>query len=191
MSNTKIVAQAMVECGIGSRFSKFRLAQFHQYFSLMDINAEHDTEFCLIAHDKIDRKRYDAITGVEALAFGQGNPEWASYLHTAQKVMAKIVRRKGSDFENQYLVDPVHGSVYVVNRMFVIEVSPKKRPAPDLPSQVAFNYLEQHGAMDISGKCVIKLFTVHGRVVIIHNGVTHNTLMTPDEFEERYEDCYA
>lgn len=184
MSNAKIVAKALLECGIGSRFSRFHLSQYHEYFSLTDIDSEVGTELCLVAHDKIDRKRFNEISGPEALAYGLQHREWPSYLHTAQKVMAKIVRKPGSDFENKYLVDPAHGSVYVVNQMYVIEVSPKFRPVPELPTQTVFRFLEEHD--NLVGEVAIHVFTVHGRVAVLYDGCLHSTNLTPSEFDDRY-----
>lgn len=172
----KIFAQAFMDCGIGGRFSKFRMYQIKDWVNLIPTDGAADTHSLIYRiHGQIDRRQMKEITSIEALEFGKEYPEWTTFLHTAQKVIAKIVRPGGpgnkyatnpTTPESRYFIHPITQTLYVANRMYILEITPKVRPAPHISTNAVYAYLATRNATVGEGE-VLSVFTELDDVIVV------------------------
>lgn len=198
--NLDIFSRAFRECGIGGRFSKFHLIQFGQWFRLMEHNVEANLRLGFVVHSEINRDLMEEIDSIKALAFGKQYPEWTTYLHTAQKVIAKIVRPGGpgnkystttESPDSRYFIHPITQNLYVANRMYILEISPVVGPAPYISTSAAFAYLKTRNS-NVGENDKVEVFTEYDEVIIVvtdkaSGGVTtHESGVNTATFELMY-----
>jgi len=187
MGNVNIFAKAFKECGIGGRFSKFQIIQSHEYFELINIEQLEDVRFCFKVYDRVDHRKFRQVSAGVASRLHKHDPQWNMHFQTAQKVVAKIVSCDPNRADNRYYVDDLHGSVFVINRMFVIEVTPVLRQVPSVPTSAVIDYLELYSKTEITEDHNVKVFSRYGKVMVCVDGVQQfNTLLSEDEFIEQY-----
>lgn len=187
MGNATIFAKAFRECGIGGRFSKFQIVQSHDWFELINIDHLDDSRFCFKSYDRLDNRKYRLVSAGEAGLLHKDDPQWATHFQTAQKVMAKIVSRDNNRGDNRYYIDDVHHSIFVVNRMFVIEVTPVLRHAPEVSSYSVYDFLADYYRRDLTDTSVVTVWCKYGKVIVSVDGAhVFNSLLTVDEFNEQY-----
>lgn len=177
--------KAFTECGIGGRFSKFRLFTHKQWISLLDVSTSGEAKYCFQIHTRVDRDRLESVESHEAYAFGKACSEWVSYFSTAQKVIARVVDHEHIG-DNRYWIDRNHGSVFISNRLNVIEVSQMLRAVPEIPSHAVFNFLDLLAYREPGGSEEVKVFTRYGEVAIYYNGQAYYTQIDAEEFMDRY-----
>lgn len=186
MGNITIFANAFKECGIGGKFSKFQIIQSNEWFELVNLDILEDSRFCFHIHDKIDHRKYTNVSSDEALGLHGNDPQWGTHLRTAQRAMAKILSKGSNKGVDRYYVNTLHQSVYLVNRMFVIEITPVLRQVPDVCSLAVYDFLESVTAKVPVDDDVITVHSKYGKVVTGWNGKIYNALLTPDEFNEQF-----
>lgn len=186
MGNAVVFAKAFKECGIGGKFSKFHIAQTHEWFELINIDRLEDSRFCFKVYDRLDTRPYTQVTGGDAGLMHKDDPQWATHFQTAQKVIAKIVSRDNNRGETRYYIDYTHRSIYLVNRMFVIEVAPVLRNAPAVSSYAAFEFLNVYMKEETTSKSDVRVYTRYGKVVVYCDNRVFNSLLTIEEFNEQF-----
>lgn len=186
MGNVTIFAKAFRECGIGGRFSKFHIAQTQDWFELINVDKLEDSRYCFKVYDRFDYRKFRCVAGGDAIMLHRYDPQWVAHFQTAQKVIAKIVSRDNNRGENRYYVDDFHESVYVVNRMFVIEVTPVLRQVPEVSSSAVYEFLEVFTKDRVTADCEVKVYSRFGKVVVGCNQRLLNSLLTPEDFNEQY-----
>lgn len=186
MGNAVVFAKAFKECGIGGKFSKFHIAQSNEWFELINIDSLEDSRYCFKVYDKLDHRLYTQVTGGDAGLLHKNDPQWATHFQTAQKVIAKIVSRDNNRGETRYYIDYLHQSVFLINRMFVIEVTPVLRSAPTVSSYAAYDFLSVYQKQPVTLDCDVRVFCRFGKVVVMCNNRQLNSLVTPEEFNEQY-----
>ncbi len=187
MGNAIIFAKAFRECGIGGRFSKFQIVQSNDWFELINIDTVEESRFCYHTYDKLDNRKYRQVSAGEALQLHRSDPQWATHFQTAQKVIAKIVSRGNNRSENRYFVDDLHQSVFVTNRMFVIEVTPVLRQVPEVTTTSVYDFLEDYCTPEMSNTADVKVLSRYGKIIVcVSGGHMFNSLLTADEFNEQY-----
>lgn len=172
--NFKIFTEAFTECGIGGRFSKFRRYSKGQWIYLHDLTTSTDSEFCYRIHDRVKRSSMEEISSMVARGL-HDSPDWFSHLHTAQKVLNRVLD-KGLDSDpslTKYYHDEVNQSVYVANRMFIIEVGPRYFALPQVSTTAIFNYLEAAEFYPVEGRDIVTCHSEFDVVVVqVVNTVT-------------------
>lgn len=186
MGNAIVFAKAFKECGIGGKFSKFHIAQAHEWFELINIDSHEDARFCFKVYDRFDTRLFAQVTGGDAASLHRDDPQWATHFQTAQKVIAKIISRDNNRGDTRYYIDQFHKSVYLVNRMFIIEVTPVLRSAPVVSSHAAYEFLSVYLKDEIPLDSDVRVFTRYGKVVVQCNHRQLNALVTPEEFNEQF-----
>lgn len=186
MGNAVVFAKAFKECGIGGKFSKFHIAQSHEWFELINVDRLEDSRFCFKVYDRFDTRLFPQVSSGDAASLHCDDPQWATHFQTAQKVIAKIVSRDNNRGDTRYYVDQFHKSVYLVNRMFVIEVTPVLRDAPLVSSYAAYEFLSSYMKGEISLDSDVRVFTRYGKVVVQCDNRQFNALVTPEEFNEQF-----
>ncbi|ABY62874.1 hypothetical protein ST201phi2-1p041 [Pseudomonas phage 201phi2-1] len=187
MGNATIFANAFRECGIGGKFSKFQIVQSNDWFELMDIDSLEDSRFCFRVYDGLDPRKFRQVTSGVAANLHKQDPQWHTHFQTAQKVVAKIVSRDPKHGENRYYIDDLNGSVIVINRMFVIEVTPVLRQVPEIPTNAVLEFLSLYSKTDITEANKIKVFSRYGQVMVCVDGCQQfNSLLTEEDFNEQY-----
>lgn len=186
MGNAVVFAKAFKECGIGGKFSKFQIAQAHEWFELINVDNTEDSRFCFKTYDRLEHRQYRAVYGGEAFALHKNDPQWSSHLTMAQKVIAKIVSRDRNHGETRYYIDDNHQSVFLVNRMFVIEVTPIVRMEPNIGTDAVLDFLGMYMTHEITEDCSIQVYSKFGKVVVVCNNQQFNSLVTPQEFNMQY-----
>lgn len=187
MGNATIFAKAFRECGIGGRFSKFKIVQSQEWFELINVDRLEDSRFCFRTYDRLDHRKFRQVTAGEAGSLHHDDPQWATHFQTAQKVIAKIVSRDKNHGENRYYIDDLHHSVFLINRMFVIEVTPVMRQAPEVASNGVYDFLTDYSRQDIDDQNEVKVFSRFGKVVVcVDESKVYNSLLTTEEFNEQY-----
>ena len=204
-SNIMIFERAFKDCGIGGRFSKFRLEQHDHWFRLVDADTLRDSVLGFVVHNQIDRETMTEIDSNKALEFGSQYADWVTYLHTAQKVIAKIVRPGGPGNkyvtngvvpENRYFIHPTTNNLFVANRMYVLEISPVIQPANAISSNAVFAYLESVNSTP-GDDDTVGVFTEFDNVIIIVTNtksggkITEYTDLKSVAFEVMYGDAAA
>lgn len=198
--NLKIFERAFMDCGIGGRFSKFHLHQQGNWFRLINVDVLRDSKLGFVVHGLIYREDMEEIDSIQALEFGKQYPEWTTYLHTAQKVIAKIVRPGGpgnkystttESPDSRYFVHPISRNLYIANRMYILEISPVIRPAQYISSNAVFAYLESVNSKPDENDTV-EVFTEFDNVIIVVTNkqsggkITEHTDLNPVTFEVMY-----
>lgn len=190
MGNATIFAKAFRECGIGGRFSKFQIVQSHDWFELINVDHLEESRYCFKSYDRLDNRKYRHVSAGAAGLLHKDDPQWATHFQTAQKVIAKIVSRDNNRGENRYYIDDVHHSVFVVNRMFVIEVTPVLRHAPEVSSYGVYDFLADYYQHELKDSSVVTVWCKYGKVVVgVDGAFMFNSLLTVDEFNEQYGVC--
>lgn len=205
VGNIKVFTRAFMDCGIGGRFSKFNLHQRGNWVNLIPNDLTQANKLAFIIHEKIDRESMKEISSIEALEFGKEYPEWSSFLHTAQKVILKIVRPGGpgnkyatnpTTPESRYFIHPHTNTLYVANRMYILEISPKVRPANYISSNAVYAYLDTRNASVIEGETV-QVFTEFDDVIVVISdpksggSTTYASQVNAVTFEVMYGDTAA
>lgn len=180
MGNAVVFGKAFTECGVGGRFSRFQIVQSGDWFKLTNIAAEEDPRYCFRVYNRLDHKAYRKVDIREARAL-HNDPQWLSFFQTAGKVIAKIVSKGTTKAETRYYVDEANRSVFLINRMFVIEVTPIMRDVHEIPSSCAYAWLAEH-CPNAAANDDLHIFSKMGKVVLLHNNCEHSTEMTPEEF---------
>lgn len=198
--NLKIFHKAFLECGIGGRFSKFDLHQRDNWFTLRERTGSRPLLGFRI-HDKIDRRKMKEVTSGEAMAFGVDHADWATYLHTAQKLIAKIIRPGGAGSrqvsggntpESRYFIDPISKNLIVANRMYVVEISPIIRPSTYVTSPAVFRYLDSRKIVVDDTRDTVEVKVEYNDVIVVikdtisGGSTTHVSLMSEVAFEALY-----
>lgn len=191
--NLNIFEKAFKDCGIGGQFSKFKLLQTGNWFELETWGASVGNKYVYRVHDKVKRSAYEEISSMAARRL-HDNAEWHTHLHTAQKILGKIVTDPKQRELNKYYHDAVHGSVYVTNRMYILEIGPLRRIAPTLSSNAVFTFLnkdESFNCDDVT-QYQVQAFTELDNVVIVTKdlvsggSITFHKDETIEEFEAKY-----
>lgn len=203
--NLKIFEDAFKECGIGGRFSKFHLHQQGNWFRLINVDVLRDSKLGFVVHSSIYREDMPEIDSSEALEFGKQYPEWTTYLHTAQKVIAKIVRPGGpgnkystttESPDSRYFIHPVSNNLYVANRMYILEITPVIRPANYISSNAVFAYLDTRNA-SVAEDETVAAFTEFDNVIVVITDpksggqTTYASQVNAVTFEAMYGDIAA
>lgn len=184
--NRKVFANAFKECGIGGRFSKFQIVQSNDWFELLNIDSLEDARFCYRVYDRLDTRKYRNVTFSAACTLHREDPQWTTHIQTAQLVLNKILSKGNNKGETRYYIDDFHKSVFLINRMFVIEVTPVYREVPEVGSYAIYDFIETHTAKTIDPDDVITVHAKYGKVVAGWNGQIYNSLLTPEEFNVQY-----
>lgn len=186
MGNVIVFEKAFKECGIGSKFSKFQIVQRGDWFELVDVVTLVDFRYCYKVLDRVDVRALTPIDGTAASVLHQQDPQWTTCFMTAQKVMAKIISKGNSKSPNRYYYDQINESVYLINRMFVIEITPTLRVAPHICSTAIFSFLDKCGYRKPSVDDCVKVHTKFDRVVIDFNNLQYDTLQCEESFNSAY-----
>lgn len=180
MGNVAIFAKAFRDCGIGGRFSKFQIAQSHEWFELINI-------VCFRVYDRLDHRKFRQVSAGEAGSLHSDDPQWSSHFQTAQKVLAKIVSVDKNRGDNRYYIDDLQQSVFLINRMFVIEVTPVLRQAPEVSTYGVYDFLACYSKKEIDDSTNVKVFSRYGKVIVsVDSSKEFNSLLTAEEFNEQY-----
>lgn len=182
MGNVTVFERAFKECGIGGRFSKFRLANRNDWFELTNVDSLEDSRYCFKIFDRSDVSHLQLIHRQKACELHSPDPQWATHFQTAEKVLAKIVSKGSIKNDNRYYYDHLHNSVVLINRMFVIEVTPVQRVEPLISSSAVFGFLDSHAFRCPSDMDTVQAHTKFDKVVIDFNGQHYNTLLGAEEF---------
>lgn len=192
LGNISLFRRAFKECGIGGRFSKFQLAEVGKWFLLTDFLTGERTAYCYRVHDAVKRSQFEAVSSTFARNLFP-NSDWVTHIHTAQKVIARIVNPHpaGDLGDTMYYHDSVNGSIYVANRMFILEVTSIIRDLPQVSSNAVFNFLDTRKAV-VSERDSVKVYSefdnVHVRLYDIVSGGSTTCVsdLDPVEFEKRF-----
>lgn len=203
VGNIEVFNRAFMDCGIGGRFSKFHLHQRRNWINLIPTDAPSTHKLSFLIHPAMPRDEMKEISSIEALEFGKQYPEWTTFLHTAQKVIAKIVRPGGPGNkyatntnvpESRYFIHPITQTLYVANRMYILEITPKVRLAPYVSTNAVYAYLDSRKAQPAEGD-VVGVFTELGDVIVVISdpksggSTTYASQVDPVTFEVMYGDA--
>lgn len=186
MDIVQVVQKAFKDCGIGSPYSKFDLINSGTWFQLKDRIHDERQEFCYMVHYNLKSDFIDDLDEIRAGEVVLNGAEWKTYFHTAQKVIAKVVRNYlGLDADNRYYHDPIDGSLYLVNSGYAFQIHKLVKPNYTLPSSAVFAYLDQMRILDED----VEVYIQFGKVKLVTKSVTLYTEMTESEFCAQYGDA--
>lgn len=186
MGNATVFAKAFRENGIGGKHSKYHLVQTGDWFELISAWSSESSRYCYRTYDRFDNRGYRQLDSFEANLLRPEDPQWGHYLQIAVHAMKRIIARGNEDSPTRYYLDEFNRSVILVNRMFVIELTPTLRQVPEVTTNGIFDYLDSYAKNRVTSDCVVKAYSSFDNVVVCHNDHLFETLLTHDEFNELY-----
>lgn len=191
MSQVDLFKAAFHESGIGGKFSKFKLSQQGNWFTLVrdGIRPEFSFKVCEV----FNRRMIEEISMQEAFDFKCDNLEWVTNFSVAKEVLRVACSKRPAEVantaqENCYYIDRVKEVVYLTNRSNVIACSPVYPICPMLSTNVAVWYLTALEGLDVTSDDALAIYTFCDNVVIYHRDKLYHTDMTPRILDALYKD---
>lgn len=191
MSQVDLFKAAFHESGLGGKFSKFKLSQEGNWFTLIRDGIR--PEFSLKVFEVFYRNMREEISMQEALDFKGNNIEWVTNFSIAKEVLRVACNKRPAEVanttqENRYYIDRIKEVVYLTNRSNVIACSPVYQICPELSTNVAVWYLATLEGLDVTSEDTLGVYTRCGLVVIHHRDTVYHTDMTPKILDALYKE---
>lgn len=191
MSQVDLFKAAFHESGIGGKFSRFKLSQQGNWFTLVRDGIR--PEFNFKIHEVFNHMMVEEVTYRIASDFNGTNPEWISNFNIAKEVLRVACKKRkaavaNTSQENRYYVDRVKGIVYIANRSNVISCAPVFQICPFLSTNVAVWYLTTFEGLDVTSDDHLGVYTHCDNAVIQYRDTMFNTDMTPKILDALYKE---